>query len=164
MPGSSDVAQHHAAGQHAVEVDYDTYAAGEAALGWLNAAVALRTRGRVDWQAFAEDLLEAIRRALVARGAEIAHVKLIIAGGGESLKGNLASNYGPAMVSGRLDPAASQAAMRINARVHIAPGELQAIVEGALREAAGERLDATVTALRSFRPGRPVPTHRFAAR
>ena len=56
------VAGQHAAGQHAVEVDYDTYAAGEAALGWLNAAVALRARGRVDWQAFAEDLLEAIRR------------------------------------------------------------------------------------------------------
>ena len=131
------------AGQHVVEVDYDTYAAGEAALGWLNASVVLRARGPVDWQAFAEDLLEEIRRELVARGAEIAHVKLIIGGhhvpmvGGESLTGNLTSNYGPAFVRGRLDPAAGQAAMRINARVHIGPEELQAVVEGALREAAG---------------------------
>ena len=52
--------------------------------------------------------------------------------------------------------------MRINARVHIGPDELQAIVEGALREAAGQRLEATITAVRSLRPGRPVPTHRFA--
>ena len=55
--------------------------------------------------------------------------------------------------------------MRINARVHIGPDELQAIVEGC---ACGERagtggLEATITALRSLRPGRPVPTHRFAA-
>ncbi len=35
----------HPAGRHVVEVDYDTYAAGEAALGWLNAAVVL-LRGR----------------------------------------------------------------------------------------------------------------------
>ncbi len=156
------VAEGRPAGQHVVEVDYDTYAAGEAALGWLNAAVALRTRGGVDWRAFVEDLLEAIRRGLVARGAEIAHVKLIIARGGESLRGNLTSNYGPVFVSGNLDPAASPTAMRINARVHIGPDELQAIVEGALREVAGERLESTITALRSFRPGRPVPTHRFA--
>ena len=136
------VAEGRPAGQHVVEVDYDTYAAGEAALGWLNAAVALRTRGGVDWRAFVEDLLEAIRRGLVARGAEIAHVKLIIARGGESLRGNLTSNYGPVFVSGNLDPAASPTAMRINARVHIGPDELQAIVEGALREVAGERLES----------------------
>ena len=157
------------AGQHAVDVDYDTYAAGEAALGWLNASVLLRPRGPVDWQAFAADLLEKLRGGLVARGAEIAHIKLIIGRrhvpmvGSDSLTGNVTSNDGPTVVRGRLDPAVGQAVMRVNARVHIGPEELQAIVESALRAAAGERLEATVTALRSFRPGRPVPTHRFAA-
>ena len=114
-------ASQQSAGEHVVEVDYDTYAAGEAALGWLNASVLLRTHGPVGWQSFAEDLLEEIRRAVVTRGAEIAHVKLIIGQGGESLLGNLTSNYGPAIVRGRLAPAAGQAAMRINARVHIGP-------------------------------------------
>ena len=157
------------AGHEVVDVDYDTYAAGEAALGWLNASVLLRPRGPVDWQAFAADLLEAVRGGLVARGAEIAHIKLVIGGrhvpmaGGEGLTGNVTSNDDPAVVRGRLDPAAGQVAMRINARVHIGPEELQEIVESAVREAAGELLDATVTALSSFRPGRPVPTHRFAA-
>ncbi len=167
------VACDRSAGQHVLEVDYDTYAEGEAALGWLNASVLLRGHhvpmvgGPVDWQAFAEEVLEEIRRALVARRAEIAHVKLVIGGGSEILTGNVTSNYGPVFVRGRLDPAASQAAMRINARVHIGPEELQAIVEGALRAAAGApacglRLDATITALSSLRPGRPVPTHRVA--
>ena len=43
------------------EVDYDTYAAGEAALGWMNASAKLQARGDIDWKAFAGDLLEAIR-------------------------------------------------------------------------------------------------------
>ena len=159
------LAEHGPAGRHVVEVDYDAYAAGEAALGWLNASVMLRAGGPLDWQVVAEDLLEEIRCALVARRAEIAHLKLIIGAGSESLTGNVTSNDGPVFVRGRLDPAAGQAVMRINARVHIGPDELKAIVEGALRETAGGhgRLDATITALSSLRPGRPVPTHRFAA-
>ena len=44
--------------------------------------VALRGGGPIDWQAFATDLLEEIRRQSAAAGAEIAHVKLIIGRGG----------------------------------------------------------------------------------
>jgi hypothetical protein len=156
------VAQRGPAGQYAVDVDYDTYASGEAVLGWLNAAVALHARGPVDWQAFAEDLLAEIRRALAACRAEIAHIKLIIGTGEKSLTGNVTSNAGPAFIGGSLSPAMSQSTMRINARVHIGPDELRMIVEGALRVAAGQQIDATITSIRSFRPGRPVPTHRFA--
>ncbi len=158
------VAEQRPAGQNVVEVDYDTYAAGEAALGWLNASVALHARGPVDWRAFSEDLLEMIRREVAGRGAQIAHVKLIIGRGGENVTGNLTSNMGPVHVRGRLDPAASEAAMRINARVRIGPQELKVLVEGALRQAAGERLALTITALNSLSPGRPVPTHRFAGK
>ena len=52
------------AGGKIAEVDYDTYAAGEAALGWLNASARLQTRDEVDWKAFAGALLEAIRDEL----------------------------------------------------------------------------------------------------
>ena len=96
----------------------------------------------MDWRAYADDLLEAIRTALTARGAQIAHVKLFIGRGhhvlmvGQGLTGNLTCNQGPASVRGRLDPVTDKSVMRINARVHIAPDELRAIVEGALR---GER-------------------------
>ena len=46
------------AGGKIVEVDYDTYAAGEAALGWLNASAKLHANARADWAAFAKALLE----------------------------------------------------------------------------------------------------------
>ena len=63
---------------HVVAVDYDTYAAGEAALGWLNASIALQAAGPVNWRMFAEELLTEIRDTLVARSAEIAHLKLVL--------------------------------------------------------------------------------------
>ena len=34
-------------------MDYDTYAAGEAALGWMNASAKLQARGDIDWKTFA---------------------------------------------------------------------------------------------------------------
>jgi Ni2+-binding GTPase involved in maturation of urease and hydrogenase len=151
-----------AAGQQAVEVDYDVYAAGEAALGWLNASVALKSPDAFDWSAFAGGLLEEIRRELATLGAEIAHLKLIISRGSESITGNLTASDAPVSLRGRLSNSVPTASMRINARVHISPEELQRVVEGALRRAAGERIDASITAINSFRPGRPIPTHRFA--
>ena len=51
------VAQPLPAGRKVVAVDYDVYAAGEAALGWMNASAKLRARNDLDWQAFAGDLL-----------------------------------------------------------------------------------------------------------
>jgi G3E family GTPase len=148
-------------GRHVVEVDYDTYAEGEAALGWLNASLALHARGTFNWRAFAEDLLEEIRSRLTGAGAEIAHLKLIISHENESVTGSVTGNAGSASVRGGVSPTATEAAMRINARVHISPEELRAIVTDVLQKSAGQQLDVKIVALRSLRPGRPVPTHRF---
>ena len=67
------ISQGQATGRRIAEVDYDTYAAGEAALGWMNASATLQARGEIDWKTFASDLLEAIRGNLRVRSAEIAH-------------------------------------------------------------------------------------------
>ena len=152
-----------AAGRHVADVDYDVYAAGEAALGWLNASVTLRAHdSATDWHAFIKDLLEGLRRELIARHAEIAHVKLIINRGTEGVTGNLTSNDSPVLIRGNLDSTAGEVAMRLSARVHIGPEELQAIVEGVVRNTADGRLDATIIAMHSLSPGRPVPTYREA--
>jgi G3E family GTPase len=148
---------------HVVEVDYDTYAAGEAVLGWLNASVALHAEDSADWRKFAEVLLTEIRAALVARSAEIAHLKLIIRHGEQTLTGNLTSTYGPVSLLGALTDAAGEATMRLNARVHIAPTELNAICVDALRDTCtASGISWRIAALRSLSPGRPVPTHRYA--
>jgi G3E family GTPase len=148
------------AGRKIAAVDYDTYAAGEAALGWMNAAARLRAHGELDWQALAGQLLEAIRTDLCARGAAIAHVKLYLTAAGSHVAGNLTSNDGPLSVRGTIAPATREAALLINARVHDQPERLQATVENCVQAVAAGRVSATITQVRSFFPGRPQPTHR----
>jgi G3E family GTPase len=151
------------AAPHVVEVDYDTYAAGEAALGWLNASVALHSEDSANWRKFAEDLMVEIRSALLARSAEIAHLKVIIGHAEKTVTGNVTNNYGPVSLLGALTGAAGEATMRLNARVHIAPEELNAICVDALRDSCtASNISWRIAALRSLSPGRPVPTHRYA--
>lgn len=150
-----------AAGRKIAEVDYDTYAAGEAALGWMNASGRLVASGAVDWPVFAGELLEGIRSRLRAESAEIAHVKVYLTTRGAGhVAGNLTSNDGPLSIRGAIGPEQRQVALLVNARVHTEPERLRGAVARALETAAGDRLQATITNVRSFFPGRPEPTHR----
>jgi len=155
------ISQPRAAGTKIAEVDYDTYAAGEAALGWMNAAGQLRAGEDIDWKAVAGALLEAIRGGLRARSAEIAHVKVYLTAPGGHVAGNVTNNDGPLSVRGGIAPGQRSVSLLINARVHVEPDVLRQTVETALQAAAGDRLEAKITNMRSFFPGRPQPTHRY---
>jgi G3E family GTPase len=155
------VMQDRPAGQTIAEVDYDEYAAGEAALGWLNAAVRLRGSPRTDWQRFARDLLEGLRAELDAEGAQVAHVKLRLSDGARSLLANLTGNDGPAAVRGAMAAGSPSAVLVFNARVHVAPDRLREVFERSLAGAAGGEARVEGADVRSFAPARPEPTHRF---
>jgi len=149
------------AGEHLVEVDYDTYAAGEAELGWLNATAELRAAGPTDWLALVLRLLGAMRQELSRRSAEIAHLKLLLAGDGGAIAANVTGSSAEPVARGQLGAAARQAELTVNARVHLDPDELQRVVRGCIVAAAGEAMSADVRHVASFRPSRPQPTHRF---
>jgi hypothetical protein len=149
------------AGKKITEVDYDTYAEGEAALGWLNASVILRAGGPIDWKAFAADLLAAFRESFRARSAEIAHLKIHLSAGGERLVGNLTDNASEPSIRGALASSQLGTTLLINARVHLDPESLQEIVERDLHSIAANRVAVTIATMQSFRPGRPQPTHRL---
>ncbi len=157
------ISQPRPVGQKIAEVDYDTYAAGEAALGWMNASARLRANADIDWKTWAGELLEAIRSKLSAQSAEIAHLKLYLTASGGHVVGNLTSNDSPVSLRGSIDPGQRATALLINARVHVQPDVLRATVEESLQAAAGDRLEATITNLRSLFPGRPEPTYRYKA-
>jgi Ni2+-binding GTPase involved in maturation of urease and hydrogenase len=151
------------AGGKIAEVDYDTYAAGEAALGWLNASARLQTRVEIDWQALAGKLLEAIRDELRRQSAEIAHLKLYLTAAAGRLVGNVTGNDAPLSLRGEIDGGQTEAVLLINARVHVRPDVLREIVERALEATTRDRMTATITAMHSFFPGRPQPTYRYGA-
>ena len=148
------------AGEHVIDVDYDTYASGEAELGWLNAAVDLSAESPADWHAFASALMRGLQARFAASGAQIAHLKILLRAQGEPLRMHLTSTGGGLLaIDG--DPRPSKhATLLVNARVRIDPEGLQAAVTDCLRTAAGKTISLAVAELTSFRPGRPNPVHR----
>ncbi len=155
------VMQDRPAGQRITDVDYDTYAEGEALLGWLNATVRLRAQRPTDWSRFCLDLLERIRKECQTRSAEIAHVKLFLEAEGESLVANLTSTEGEALLRGSIGGEGLEAKLFVNARVRMSPDDLRGAVERCLQAAAGDEVTTEVARLQSFSPARPQPTHRF---
>jgi hypothetical protein len=152
-----------------VEIDYDRYAAAEAELGWLNADVEIEPAApppRVerageppfDGSVWATSLLEHVSAAADTRGLVVGHVKLALGG----LTGNLvAAGARPAV---RGVAGAARRAL-VNARVACPPGQLDALVAGALARAdaaAGTRSRLAATA--AFSPAYPRPVHRVEAR
>jgi G3E family GTPase len=149
----------------AMEVDYDTYAEGEAELGWLNCTAELRPgRGA---QPFKLDelvlgLVRRLQEALAAVPAETAHLKILGTTAGASAIANLVGAGVEPELSVASGATATDAELVVNARVAIDPAILTRIVEQEIAGlAAGRGLAAEVSDMQSFRPGRPVPTHRM---
>ncbi len=149
-------------GTRIAEVDYDVYAAGEAALGWLNASAKLRAGGPISWRQYAGRLLEAIRRRLRSEGADVAHLKLFLAVGGASIAGSVTDNESPVALRGDIVDSHLEVSLIINARVHATPQLLRSAVEEGLRACGDGQVRAEMTNLRSFFPGRPEPTFRMS--
>ncbi len=153
------------AGRKIAAVDYDTYAVGEASLGWLNAEAHLHAAdSAAPWRRFAQELLEGLCADLRAASAEIAHLKLSLTAGNEHVVGNLTANDATVFLRGSIRPGCQDASLLVNARVHCHPDQLRAVVEARLSAIAGvHRIRAVITHMRSLSPGRPQPTHRYEA-
>lgn len=150
------------AGSHILDIDYDTYAEGEAVLGWLNAEVLLSAAaGKVDWRTFCLDLLTTLRAAFRGKRAHVGHVKLLLTAGGGHCMGNLTSRDAEPLLQGDIAGFPSRASLTLNARVEMPPEELDQVVRDALSETAGDRIRTEILTLHCLRPGRPQPTHRY---
>lgn len=149
-------------GRRVLEIDYDVYAEGEAELGWLNSSVRLTAKEPFDLDQLLVDLIGRLKAALAAGNYEAAHLKAI---------GLWEGFFGVAnLVSSGLEPELSlpsrcqvrEVDLVVNARVACDPDQLKTLVDQAIRDVAAAR-SATVTEgqTQSFRPGRPMPTHRL---
>lgn len=152
-------------GRKVLAIDYDTYAEGEAELGWLNASVRLTAPAPFDLDALLVGVMRGLKGVLAGLGGEVAHLKVIGQDdGGAFGVANLVSNDTDATLSlpSRCRP--RDADLTVNARVAIDPGVLEAGVRRVVAdEAARAGATPTFRASQSLRPGRPVPTHRYAA-
>lgn len=145
------------------EIDYDVYAEGEAELGWLNAAVGLRAAaGQFDVDDLLVELLRHLERSFGEVSAEPAHLKALADVAGATAIANLVSADSGVELSLASGARAAAVEFTVNARVAIDPETLAGQVAQAVGRLAEQHgLEAEIRDLQSFRPGRPMPTHRM---
>jgi Ni2+-binding GTPase involved in maturation of urease and hydrogenase len=156
--------QQGAFGRRILDIDYDTYAAGEAELGWVNAAATVASDAPIDLDALLLDVVGRLRTAFAATPAEVAHLKAIGLEGGAFGVANLVSSASGPELSLPSRARGTTIDLIVNARVADDPSRIESQVRRAVDEAsAAAAARATFRSAQSFRPGRPTPTHRYAA-
>jgi Ni2+-binding GTPase involved in maturation of urease and hydrogenase len=149
-------------GQRLMDVDYDTYAIGEAELGWLNSSLAVTAAGPFSLDELLLDIISTLQASLAEIDAEPAHLKAIGMADGLYGVANLVSSFSPPELSLPSRGQARSAELVVNARVATAPETLTDHVMRAVGAACSAHgAIAEFRQTQSFRPGRPVPTHRI---
>ena len=165
-PWFSKISSEEQAAGAAMEVDYAVYADGEALLGWLNCTAQLAATEAIDGNSFLRELASQVQQRLQASKAEVAHLKMTLtpdSGQWDLAVVNLVRNDFLPELSVALTQPVRGGQLIINLRAEAAPEVLGSVVQDALAAAARKfaTLRATMEGLEQFRPGKPMPTHRF---
>jgi hypothetical protein len=118
--------------------------------GGVRASVSLEADRPFDGSAFVRRCLALLQSALRERGEEASRVRLLLTTAVGSLT---ASGDGPAgepVLDGELTDLVSGGALVLDVRAGLAPGDLQAIVQSVLADAAGDQCRAEVRQLRAL--------------
>jgi G3E family GTPase len=165
-PWFAKIASEEQAAGAAMEVDYTVYADGEALLGWLNCTAQLAAAETFDGNKFLRALAGEVQQRLRASQAEVAHLKMTLSpdtGQWDIGVVNLVRNdFLPELAMALTQPVRG-GRLIINLRAEAAPDVLGTVVHDALAAAASKfaTLRAIPEGLEQFRPGKPMPTHRF---
>jgi len=141
-----------------VDIDYETYAAAEAEMGWYNGRAELVGSVPFDPEALAFDLAMQLGERL---GAQLIHGKVLVTTETGSIKVSIVGGVLQADVTREGSDAVERAGLTLNLRATVEPTELAAVALELIHAAVGP--DARVDAYdhRSLIPGAPVPEHRI---
>ncbi len=150
-----------------LQIDYDTYAEGEALLGWLNATVDVESsEEEFDANQLIEELAKDLGEKLDQEEAMVAHLKMTFSPDGAladeiALVSLVREGFVPELAHELPGPVTS-GQLIVNLRAEASPDLLRSLLSSSL-EAHREQSAAMKLQLdhvENFRPGRPVPTHR----
>ncbi|MCA9230055.1 MAG: cobalamin biosynthesis protein P47K [Planctomycetales bacterium] len=148
----------------AMDIDYDVYAEGEAALGWLNCSVRLSSTAPWSLDEVTSQLVDGLSFALQAAEMEPGHLKVLASAAASTAVANWVATGEPVELSVASGIETAAADLLINARAHGAPDDLAHCVQQTVTTLARRlSLDAQISSVQHFRPGRPEPTHRYAS-
>jgi len=146
-------------GNKIIEVDYKTYAEGEAVLGWLNASVNL-SGDQIDWDEFAQKFLSEVNHQVQNMNLSVGHVKIILQNGENYLVGNITNNSGLAETRGNAGKS-DHGQIIINARVALPPDRLERLIRESLVLTTTDQIKTEIKAWKCISPGYPNPTYRY---
>jgi Ni2+-binding GTPase involved in maturation of urease and hydrogenase len=153
-------------GRASMLVDYQTYAEGEALLGWLNTTLNVTASEPFDGNPVLRSLAGELQRALREAQAEIAHLKITMDPDesiGELAVINVVGNDVVPELSHELEDLVQNGQIIINIRAEASPETLEQSLRKvlvALKESS-PGIQLAIDHLEHFRPGKPEPTHRF---
>lgn len=142
------------AGKRLLEIDYDTYAHGEAVLGWLNGTLQLHGVSD-DWDDFLKTLMKGFAVKFDEAGCAVGHVKVIAENGKRFAVGNLTGKQDTLSLRGSAG-AGEDLKLIINARVETTPELLDQMVREVLIGMIDGKYEEEVVAWRFLQP--VVPT------
>ena len=142
------------------QIDYDRYATAEAVLGWLNAAVKIKSSKPFDSGDWLHTLASTLQEDFKKIAAEIGHLKFVITSAGKSMWGNVTRLTGEPSISSEQLGSLASGTLLVNARVRIEPGELETIVRDALKTISRRTaVTCEIYDLQCFSPAYPEPPH-----
>ena len=151
-------------GRRILDIDYDTYADGEAELGWLNSSLHVASKNEFSLDDLLVDIVTRLKAALTEQSVEAAHLKTIGLWEGFFGVANLISSENAAELSLASNRSVKAADVIVNARVACEPELLESLVREHVEAAVNSRgATAEFRRTQSFKPGRPVPTHRVTS-
>ena len=146
-------------GDRIVDVDYDIYAEGEAAFGWLNAKFEIE--GDLNFESVIDELLSGLSDRFIREHIDVGHVKFLLTTEKESFIANITGNI--QNISYRvIDKTSDKVELIINARAETSPDILEKTVREEVSKVLGS-VKHKVTGMNCLIPGRPNPTHRYTS-
>lgn len=147
-------------GRALTDIDYDTYAEGEAKLGWVNMTAELD--GRFEVTPFQTALMDRLQQAFSTSRIEIAHLKFSISAEGDLCHANLTTTDSDPGYSGPDLGQVTDGELIFNLRAVDNPEEIRTIVETAINETASAAgVDVTFERIQAFSPEYPEPVYRM---
>lgn len=145
-----------------LEIDYDTYASGEALMAWLDSEIDIVSTDKNAYRA-AEKLATQLFYRIHEEGLFVGHLKFMFDDGINKQKLSFTSSDKPKEQNRIELHETNQLTLLINARVQTAPQVLEEILSSAINKMSeDENFSIEVKKLSAFQPGYPNPVFRIA--
>jgi len=142
------------------QIDYDRYAAAEAVLGWLNAAIMLNAKDSFEATEFSRRLALRLQEAFREKNAGIGHLKFLITSGGKTMWTNVTNFTAEPLMSGEPLGSLSKGTLVLNARVRLEPEDLERMVKQILGRLFEEMdIRSEEVDFQCFSPAYPEPPY-----